>query len=85
MPNISVHFLIVIAKGSIAKINNIGDNGHPWRVERSNVKGLETVLFVKTLAVGSVYKSLTHLRKLNPNPYLGRTLNKYDHSILSKA
>lgn len=85
MPDIPVCVLIAIASGSMANINNIGDRGHPWRVDRSKVSGLEIILFVKTLAVGLVYKIWIHLRNFCPNPYLGKTLNKYGHSILSKA
>lgn len=41
------------------------------------MKDSET-MFVKTQALGFVYKRLTHLRKSLPNP-----LNKYDYSVLS--
>lgn len=46
--------LIAIARGSKANVNNIGDKGHHWRVVCFKMTGLETILYVRTVAVGFI-------------------------------
>ena len=58
--------LMAMAKGSMAKMNNSGERGHPRRVYLSTVNGLDKLLLVITCAVGLVYNNSIHFRNLIP-------------------
>lgn len=71
MPDIPTCVLTAIARGSIASMKSNGDRGHPCRVDLHKLKGFEILLLVRTSAVGFVYSSRIHLRKVPPSPNLG--------------
>ncbi len=60
--------LIATAKGSNARMNSIGDKGHPCRVPLYILKGFDIILLVLTSAIGLKYKILTQHRNESPKP-----------------
>jgi len=71
--------------GSIAIAKSKGESGHPWLVPLVKEKYGERIAFVLTHACGDEYKSLIQEAKVPPTPNFCRTVNKYSHSIRSKA
>jgi len=63
-------------RGSIAKANNRGERGQPWRVPLESGKYWEHKKFVLTLATGAVYKRRIHDVKEGPKPNLSNIVNK---------
>lgn len=59
-----VFLRIVIASGSIARVNNRGDRGQPCLVPRHSLKGVKNNQFVKTTA--HQHKEVDSSKKMSP-------------------
>ncbi len=49
---VMIGLLLIATKGSNARMNSIGDKGHPCRVPLYILKGFDIILLVLTSAIG---------------------------------